>query len=217
MNWPARVEGRWALGASVPTVFLSTGPDASGVQRVSLNPYHPITPYICRVCWNVLDDKTSYCRRCGHAGTCFLKGEVFGEKCFQHPRQPAAQFCNYCCRPFCDRCLQTNPDSSLSLGTWTYHCFLCLADIAFLKQQRLSHDVSYCWRHPDVRAQEKCIGCQGGICEFCTYYPVRGLFRKRIDPVPLCFSCVRGKIGYRARRCVVKRFVEKPAWSDYVF
>ncbi len=185
---------------------------------ISLNPHLPITPYICRVCWNSLDDTTAYCRRCGHAGSCFLTTEVIGQRCVQHSEHRAAQLCNYCCRPFCDHCLETNTNSTLSMGTWTYHCHLCLAEIAHLKQQRLSRDVNYCWLHPKIREQEKCASyCQDRTCELCTYYPVKGLFRKRIDFVPLCFSCVRGKSGYKVRHCIVKRFVKKPNWKGYVF
>lgn len=202
----------------MPTVTLPSDPDASGVQRVSLNPHFPITPYICLECWNVLDDTTAYCRRCGHAGSCFPYRAVTGQKCLQHPGSPAAQFCNYCGRPFCDHCLETNKGSILSMGTYSYHCVLCLAEIARLKQQRPNRDVSSCGRHPDVPVQTKCLGCQDGTCEFCTYYPVRGVFRKRIDRIPHCFSCARGNIGdHKIRHCIVKRFVGKPDWREYVF
>ena len=202
----------------MPTVTLPTYLDASGVQRVTLNPCFPITPYICLECWNVLDDTTAYCRHCGHAGSCFRYRAVTGQKCLQHPAHPAAQFCNYCGRPFCDRCLETIEGSILSMGTYSYHCVLCLTEIAYLRQQRPNRDVSYCGRHPDVPVQEKCTGCHDGTCEFCTYYPVRGVFRKRITNVPYCFSCVRHKIwDHKIRHCIVKRFVGKPDWSDYVF
>jgi hypothetical protein len=92
-----------------------------------------------------------------------------------------------------------------------------MAEIARLKQDRLNHDARYCWRHPEVSVQERCIGCQEGICEFCTYHPVGGVFRKRIDRIPLCFSCVRGKIGYKIRHCIVKHLAAEPDWSRKVF
>lgn len=187
------------------------------VQHISLNPYLSIASAICRVCWNPLDDLTAYCRRCGHAGTCFLNGETMGHMCFQHPDLRATQFCNYCSRPFCDHCLETNTNSRLSLGTWTYHCSLCIAEIARLKQQHLDRDTNYCLHHPDVLVQEKCISCQDRSCEFCTYHPIRGVFRKQIDRIPPCFSCVRNRIDPKVRRCIVKRFAAEQDWSRKVF
>jgi hypothetical protein len=202
----------------MPTVTLLSYPDASGVRRVLLNPHFPITPYICLECWNVLDDTTAYCRRCGYVGSCFAYQTVTGQNCLQHQGSPAAQFCNYCGRPFCDRCLKTDEGSILSMGTYSYQCVLCLAQIERLKQQRPNRDVSSCWRHPDVLVQATCMLCQDSTCEFCTYYPVRGVFRRRIDHLPHCFSCIRNKIwGHKIRHCVVECFVGKPDWTKYVF
>lgn len=202
----------------MPTVTLPTYLDASGVQRVSLNPCFPITPYVCLECWDILDDTTAYCRRCGHAGSCFPYREVTGQMCLRHPSSPAAQLCNYCGLPYCDHCLETNKGSVLTMGAYSYHCLLCLAEIARLKQQRPNRDVRFCGRHPDVLVQAECIDCHGGICEFCTYYGVRGVFRKRITDVPHCFSCVRHKIwDHKIRHCIVKRFVGERDWSDFVF
>jgi hypothetical protein len=202
----------------MPTVNLPVYLDPSGVRRVLLNPRVPVTPYICFECWNVLDDTTAYCRRCGHAGSSFRYQAVAGQQCFLHSKSPASQVCNYCGRPFCDRCLEANKGSILTMGTYSYHCLPCLAEIARLKQQRSNRDLRFCWRHPDVFAHEECVECQNGVCEFCTYHPVRGVFRKRTVDIPHCFSCVRHKIwDHKFRRCIVKHFEGKTNWGDYVF
>jgi hypothetical protein len=202
----------------VPTLTRPSYPDASGVHRVSLNPCFPITPYICLECWNALDDATAYCRRCGHASSCFPYEEIAGQMCLRHPSSPAAQLCNYCGRPFCDPCLETNKGSILTMGAYSYHCLLCLAEIARLKEEWPNRDLRFCGRHPDVPVQGQCVGCQNGTCEFCTYYPVRGVFGKRVTEVPHCFSCVRHKIwDHKIRHCIVKRFVGSPGWRGYVF
>ena len=70
--------------------------DEMGIQRVILNPNVPIPMQVCNICWNILDDETAYCRRCGHVGTVFSTPHTIHQKCFTHKKQDAAHFCNYC-------------------------------------------------------------------------------------------------------------------------
>jgi hypothetical protein len=195
--------------------LLATQKPKQTHEPLSLSPYHPISMRICRICWNILDNQTAYCKRCGHAGTCFLGSDVFG-MCFQHSDRHAEHVCNYCVRPFCMECLTVNPDTSLCFGGPTYRCHLCSREMQRLTQAVQTRDTSYCFRHPDLPANNKCSHCAENICDFCAYYPVKGLLRKKAEPTPLCFECVRGRVGHRIPRCIVKCNAQRSDWSKYV-
>jgi hypothetical protein len=182
---------------------------------LSLSPYRPIGLGVCRICWNTLNNEVAYCTRCGHSSTCFLGGDVRG-MCFQHPERRAERTCNYCVRSFCMGCLESNADTSLCLGCSTYCCHLCSGEMHRLKQAVQNRDRSLCFRHPNLRVSDHCNHCAEGLCDFCTYYPVTGPFRKRIVPTPLCIGCIQGRAGRRILRCIVKCNVEEPDWNRFI-
>jgi hypothetical protein len=193
----------------MPTVQMPVFKDGNNILRVVLDPKIPVTPYICFECWSILDDETAYCRRCGVAGTSFGYREVAGQMCFCHPGKSASQFCNYCGRSFCDNCLKTNEGSILSMGTYTYHCILCLGEMERVKRQHSNRDKSFCLRHPDVVIKDRCSECPEQVCEFCTYLPVVGLFRRRVVYKPYCFMCIRTMIwDHKIRRATIRYFAE---------
>jgi hypothetical protein len=168
--------------------------DEMGIQRVILNPKVPIPMQVCRICWNILDDDTAYCRRCGHVGTVFSTASIFHQKCFAHKSKDAVHFCNYCSRPFCEECLETNKGSILSMGTYSYHCHLCLADIDRITKQQSNRDKTLCSRHTDMHTGWTCVACGDGVCSFCAYHPVVGLFKKHVEDAIFCFSCISGLV-----------------------
>jgi hypothetical protein len=43
-----------------------------------------------------------------------------------------------------------------------------------------------------------------------------GLFRKQMVPTPLCFECLRGRVGYRIPRCIVKCKAQRPDLRKYI-
>jgi hypothetical protein len=183
------------------------------VNRLSLNPNAPIPLKVCRICWNLLDSSTSYCRRCGHDGSVFAYRDVVGERCTEHPDRRATELCNYCQRPFCAECLAVNENTVLSMGTFTYQCALCIVEIELLQQGWAERDKRYCGYHPNEFAQESCALCKKATCQFCTYYPVRGILKKRIERTPLCFSCIRTK----SRPCIAAQFAEETNWHSRIF
>jgi len=186
------------------------------VNRLSLNPYTPIPMNVCGVCWNRLDDRTSYCRRCGHDGSLFRYRDVVGQSCTEHRDRRATEFCNYCGRPFCEECLAVNKNTVLSMGTFTYQCAFCILEIDRLQQGWAERDKSYCEHHPDELADGSCAGCEKAICQFCTYYPIRGILKKRIDRVPLCFACIRAKLR-RTRSCIAAQYASESGWQSRIF
>jgi hypothetical protein len=201
----------------MPVVSISCFTDELGVRRVVLDPTTPITPYVCRICWNILDDTTAYCRRCGHSGAVFDYQGIPSTNCFTHPRIRAAEFCNYCSRPFCSDCLETNKGAIISFGTYTHKCRLCSAEIQRLKQQLPPHDEGFCLYHPDVAVRRTCTSCSNQMCRFCTYFPVTGILRKRVNSTPYCFSCMRSLISQRRFRHAVVEHFSGNGFRDYTF
>ena len=136
---------------------------------------------------------------------------------FTHPTTRAAQFCNYCNRPFCSDCLETNTGSIIALGTCTYMCHLCRADINRLKQQPTIRDRDFCLYHPDVPVRRTCASCSNQMCQFCTYLPVTGLFSKRVGSTAYCFSCIRDLISqHKLRHAVIEHF-SGSTFKGYMF
>ena len=181
--------------------------DENGTLRVALNPKMPIPMNVCRLCWNILDDSTAYCRRCGHVGTVFRYKSAGHQRCFTHHSKPATDVCNYCSRPFCDECLETNEGSILSMGTYSYHCHLCLSDIKRIKLLQEGRNKTMCFRHPDKKVHGACLSCGEEVCEFCSYRPIVGIFSKRVGQGIFCFSCVRQLISdKKVRRTVIEHF-----------
>jgi hypothetical protein len=213
-----RCVGNSLAEARTPLASPPLYTDENHIQRVILNPRLPVSPYICLGCWNILDDITAYCRKCGRVGSCFGYRQPSGEHCFQHPSTPASEFCNYCGRPFCSACLETDKGSILSMGTYSFHCLLCLEDIKRLRGQAREENPSRCRRHPDCEAQYRCAECNEPTCKFCTYHAVTGLFRKRAAATGYCFSCIRGMVWERKiRRCIVSNFVGGEDFEAYMF
>ena len=181
--------------------------DENGTLRVALNPKMLIPIDVCRICWNILDDSTAYCRRCGYVGTVFQPERLGNQKCFTQHSKPATHFCNYCCRPFCDECFETNKGSILAMGTYSYYCHLCLSDIKRIKLLQESRNISMCIRHPDTKVHGTCLSCGEKVCEFCAYRPIVGIFAKRIEQGIYCLSCVRQLIAdKKVRHTVIEHF-----------
>ncbi len=190
--------------------------DDEGIQRVILNPKVPIPMQVCNACWNILDNDTAYCRRCGNVGTVFSTASAVHQKCFSHESKSAVHFCNYCSRPFCEECLEINKESILAMGMYSYYCHLCLSDIERIKQQHSGRDKTICSRHTDRHATLTCVACGERVCSFCAYHPIVGLFRKRVEDRIFCFSCIRGLIYERKfKYSVIDQFVK--VFEQYIF
>ncbi|PYL05585.1 MAG: hypothetical protein DME33_16115 [Verrucomicrobia bacterium] len=190
----------------MPHVRIPSFKDEQGIEHVVLNPKIPVVLYVCLGCWNILDDVRAYCRRCGRSGTCFEPAGQPRTACFTHPAKPAANFCNECSRAFCADCLQETA-SFFTMGTYSYRCHLCIADMKQLEAAHAARDTAYCLRHPDQLTQHTCRNCGERLCRFCAYHPVGGILTKRVEPETFCFSCVRQLVGKRkVRHTVIEHF-----------
>ena len=191
--------------------------DEQGFRRVVLNPKIPVTPYVCLYCWNILDDSRAYCQRCGHSGTVFRYRGTSSQNCFTHTTKRAKNCCNQCNRAFCGDCLETNEGSSIMLGTYTYRCHLCIAEIESLQHQQTMRNAALCFRHPDTPVHCKCATCDAQLCRFCTYFPVFGLFSKRVDTTGYCFFCIRRLLFQHKIRYTVIEYFAGASFKEHMF
>src|SRR5437879_4840569 len=200
----------------MPQVQIPSFTDEEGILRVVLNPTIPVVPYVCIHCWNVLDDVRAYCQRCGQSGSCYSYAGQPHTSCFTHASKAATNYCNLCSRAFCADCLEQR-NSFFTMGTYSYRCHLCIADMQRLECAYAGRDINYCSRHSDQKVQHTCGKCGERLCRFCTYHPVVGIFRKRVRPETYCFFCMRQLLGGRKFRHAVVEHFARNGFEQYTF
>ena len=100
----------------------------------------------------------------------------------------------------------------------SYECFDCLGRIERIKKSFESiASAGNCKRHRDVRAIYAYVECGERLCQYCTYYIVKGLFRKRIIDQPLCFFCVRRKLQSGQPSAILHIYRDRVSEKGYRF
>jgi len=178
--------------------------DESGQKRFFLDPTQPISIDFCMECWSFLPEGSCICEICGNKSgnlvtdgrkACRLCGESLGER--EAKEYPPGPF----------------------MPIPSYECFDCLDKIERTKKSfELIANSGNCKRHRDQLTIYSCGECGEGICQFCTYYVVKGFFRKKVVEQPLCFFCVRRKLqGGGASAAILHIYRDQVAEKGYRF
>src|SRR5207249_3312389 len=83
-----------------------------------------------------------------------------------------------------------NPLATIFPVLFCVHCRNKEAEIEssyfyFLKKNKC------CAKHRDRKAEYQCKKCLLTLCPVCTYFKLKGLFRKRLGDGPYCLVCFR--------------------------
>jgi len=193
--------------------------DASNKERIYLNPKEPKSITLCRSCWNELDDSRAYCRRCGTEGSIFSVDDVsMSSNCHIHKTKAAVGVCCYCNQPVCEICCKSSKGGWPVLFQDLYYCYECLKDIDYLQHKSKQFPkTQFCFRHQDISQKYRCTECGEPTCEFCTYYPVTGIFRKRVVQEPYCPNCIIGILTKKFRHCILDYFKNSDSIKKIMF
>lgn len=152
-----------------------------GQRRFFLDPTKPISIDFCSECWTFLPERSCICAICGESSGHFVEYR--------------AKECRLCGRPIEKRKAKEYPPSGFIPLSPSYECFDCLEKIERTKRAfEAVVSSGNCKRHRDLRTSSSCGECGERLCRFCTYYLVKGLFRKAVLDRPLCFFCVRREL-----------------------
>jgi len=175
-----------------------------GQRRFFLDPTQPISIDFCTECWTFLPESSCICAICGRSSGHF---EVYG-----------AKECRLCGQRIDKREAKEYPPSGFTPLSGSYECFDCLNKIERTKKAfEAVVSSEKCKRHRDVRATYSCEECGERLCRFCTYYLVKGLFRKEFIDRPLCFFCVRRELDRGSSAAVLHIYRNLVAKRGYRF
>jgi len=177
--------------------------DESGQERFFLDPTQPISIDFCMECWTFLPEDSCICEICGRKSANLVTN---GRKS-----------CRLCGKSVEEKEAKEYPPGAF-MPTPSYECFNCLDKIEQTKKSFESIASSgNCKRHRDQHAIYRCGECGEGLCQFCTYYIVKGLFRKRVADKQLCFFCVRREIQAGASAAILHIYRDRVAEKGYRF
>ncbi len=172
-----------------PIPFIT---DSDNKRRIILNPKLPMSITLCSTCWTVLQDTKAYCNNCGQKSGIFETQWPMNKKCNVHQNIRAIGVCNLCCEAVCAECTTIRQGGVLNLMQPIYECNNCLNNIQILTSEfNKLKTSSNCNRHFDLKGIHTCKTCYLSICDYCTYYPVKGFFTKRAVNETYCFYCMR--------------------------
>jgi hypothetical protein len=147
----------------------------------------------CLRCWSERSPDFGFCLTCGNSLYFFSNyGREKGLLCRDHPQAPAAAICCWCAEPVCQDCIEAEGLSFVVFQSLSY-CRKCRKRAAETDRTFMAalQGSGCCIKHRNEAALFKCSTCTFPLCEVCTYFKRKGIFRVRIGAGPFCLGCFR--------------------------
>lgn len=146
-------------------------------------------------CFALFTDDHAFCPRCGKISTVFdVPALMHGTTCHDHKKTPAIGHCCLCASPICNECNDADKQHfSFTAGfVDLYYCKKCMnvskeAESRFWKKM-LERNV--CAKHSAASTFE-CNQCGLKLCDYCSYFTLRGWLFKKLNLDPCCLTCFR--------------------------
>jgi len=157
----------------------------------------------CLRCWTPFREDLGYCAMCGKASLVFTSyPQNRGQRCSNHPETSAQWTCCLCRKPICEECCDHVIRPITSIGQ-LWHCRKCVNETKAIEAGFFEtlRDKNCCAKHRDVVAAFTCKKCGIQLCLSCTYFTVKGIFKKRPDDGSFCLMCFRmAAIGHNRNK-----------------